>query len=262
MNAVNFQKSFLTFRIDTEKKAPETVSHPPPFSLNNARIQLECRLTILNPAGRVEDTFFLGASCKTERVGVGRDIWTEPNADFVPIFSETHFLNLKTYARVGVEVDRYPPSETKQPDRQFGRNEDTFDRVTIDVRETPAELLASSDEIVAATLRGDPLTARTTFSGSAFSAVAEYPVKTMNANERDGVYQTDTGPVLFPDLDADAESLMPSLQLAFVAFNHPDWSEWIIRAPVPVAQEIEVYHYHRKLRIEGRNEVLRIVDSD
>ena len=46
MKAINFQRSFLTFRIDTEKKPPQTVSHPPPFSLNNARIQLDCRLRI------------------------------------------------------------------------------------------------------------------------------------------------------------------------------------------------------------------------
>ena len=37
--------------------------------------------------------------------------------------------------------------------------------------------------------------------------MVEYPVKTMNANERDMVYQTDTGPVLLPDLSAETEKL-------------------------------------------------------
>ena len=36
--------------------------------------------------------FALGANCKTEQVGVDRDIWMEPNADFVPIMSGLRFL--------------------------------------------------------------------------------------------------------------------------------------------------------------------------
>jgi hypothetical protein len=259
MQALDFQNSFLTFRIDTEKKMPATVSHPPPFSLNNARIQLECRLTVSDRCGDLVDTFVLGASCKTERVGVDRDIWTEPNADFVPIFSGNHFLNLKTYARAGMEVDRFPPAETRQPERQSGRIADTFDSVRIEPCERPAELLSMPEEIVAATLAGDPLVARTTISSEEWTAVAEYPLKTMNANERDDIYQCDTGPVLFPDPGiADADALLPELQLAYVAFNGPDWSEWIVRAPVSIGPGITVYHYHRCVRVEGANEVLRL----
>ena len=42
MNTIDFARSFLTFRIDTLKKPPQTVSHPPPYTLNSARIQLDC----------------------------------------------------------------------------------------------------------------------------------------------------------------------------------------------------------------------------
>ncbi len=256
MKAINFHRSFVTFRIDTEKKPPQTVSHRPPFSLNNARIQLDCRLRITEHETGETETFVLGANCKTERVGVDRDIWTEPNADFVPIFSDTHFLNLKTYARAGIEVDRYPPGDTQQPDRQHGRIADTFDQVKIDVCECVAEVLSSPGEIIDATLSGVPLVARTEITSRDYSATVEYPIKTMNANERDGIYQTDTGPVLLPDLSVGPEKLMKTLQLAFVAFNNPNWSEWLVREAVEVMPGISVYHYARPLRIEGRNEVL------
>ncbi len=38
MPTIDFSRSFLTFRIDTLKKPPQTVSQQPPYSLNNARI--------------------------------------------------------------------------------------------------------------------------------------------------------------------------------------------------------------------------------
>lgn len=39
MQIPDLARSFLTFRIDLTKQPAITVSHKPPFSLNNARIQ-------------------------------------------------------------------------------------------------------------------------------------------------------------------------------------------------------------------------------
>lgn len=113
----HFPWSFLTFRIHTRKKPTQTGSHKPPYSLNNARVQIECRLQVTEKKTGEVQKFVLGAICKTERVGVTADIWTEPNADFAPIFSETQFMHVKTYARVGEGVDLYPPGSGKQPAR-------------------------------------------------------------------------------------------------------------------------------------------------
>ena len=85
MAAIDFSCSFLTFRIDTLKKPPQTVSHKPPYSLNNARIQLDCVCDITEISTNVTQRFVMGVNCKTERVGVTSDIWLKPNADFVPI---------------------------------------------------------------------------------------------------------------------------------------------------------------------------------
>ncbi|MBG87835.1 MAG: hypothetical protein CMO80_13155 [Verrucomicrobiales bacterium] len=258
MEAIDFNRSFVTFRIDTEVRQPLTVSHKPPFSLNNARIPIECRCTISEKKSGAKQTFVLGASCKTERVGVEEDIWTQPNADYCPIFSEDRFLNLKTYARVGTEVDRYPPGSGTQSDRQSGRIEHTFDSVRIDITAVEGEALESAQEIVTAVLANQLLVAHTELENDRYHALIEYPVKTINANERDWIYQTDTGPVLFPDLSRDPTSLMSRLELAFAAFNNPKWIEFLLRVPTNVADGADVYHYSRSVRCDAHNQIIRL----
>ncbi len=255
MTLPEFARSFLTFRIDTLKKPPATASHKPPFSLNNARIQIDCRCVVTERETGVEQRFVLGANCKTERVGVERDIWTEPNADFVPVFSDTHFLHLKTYAKCGTDVELYGHEGRPQTDRQHGLISDAFDDVRIELAEAPAEELATAREIVAATLDNRPLVARTVIQTERYTATIDYPVKTMNANERDGIYQTDTGPILFPDLTREPDELLAGMELAFAAFNCPDWAEFIVRSPTSVADDIAVQHYSKGVRLDCRNRV-------
>lgn len=259
MNVIDFAGSFLTFRIDTERKPPGTVSHQPPYSLNNARIQLECCCEISEKSTGWNEKYVLGASCKTERVGVERDIWTKPNADFVPIFSASGFLNLKTYAQAGQDVDLYPPGSGKQTDRQTGLHEDVFDSTRIDIVDRPGVLLNSAQEIVEATLSNQPMTARTRIESDRYVATIEYPVKTMNANERDGIFQTDTGPILYPDLTAEPHDLLTQFELAFSAFNCFDWVEFLVRTETEIADGISVYHYSRSVRHNSQNEVFRLL---
>lgn len=258
MKTVDFGHSFLTFRIDTEKKPPKTASHQPPFSLNNARIQIECRCLVIEKSTGQTQTFVLGASCKTERVGVERDIWTEPNSDFVPIFSEDRFLTLKTYARAGIDVELYPPGSGTQTDRQTGTIADAFDNVRIDVAECEGTVLETAEEIVNATLANDLLVARTEIESERYRSTIEHPIKTMNANERDMVYQTDTGPVLLPDLTQPPESILDNLELAFSAFNNPAWIEFLVRTSTEIAKGVNVYHYSRAIRCDARNQVIRV----
>ena len=57
-------------------------------------------------------------------------------------------------------------------------------------------------------------------------------MKTINANERDWIYQTDTGPHLLPDLSRARPTICcGGMRLAFSAFNVPDWIEFIVRVP-------------------------------
>lgn len=255
----DFSRSFLTFRLDFERKPPFTVTHQPPYSLNNARIQLESVCWVTDKASNQRHRFLLGASCKTERVGVERDVWTEPNADFAPIFAADRFMNLKTFARAGVEVERYPPGSGQQSDRQTGVIEEIFDDFNAVLGSSPALRLESGKSIVEATLENAPLVARTEIENERYLASIEYPVKTMNANERDIVYQTDTGPILWPDLTREPADLLTGFDLAFSAFNGPDWVEVLLRVPTEIAPSVSVYHYSKSVRADVRNHVFRIL---
>lgn len=259
MKTINFARSFLMFRIDTLKKPPKTTSHKPPFSLNNARIQLDCRCSVTEKSSGWSDTYVLGASCKTERVGVEQDVWTEPNSDFIPIYSDRGFLNLKTYAQTGIDVDLYPTGSGGQTDRQSGLRAEVFDDSRIDVVECDGEVLTSAAAIVEATLKNQPLNARTEIETDRYCAVIEYPVKTMNANERDDIYQTDTGPIILPDFASEPDEMLQRLELAFAAFNCAKWIEMLVRVPTQVNEDVNVYHYSESLRFDARNEVIRLL---
>ena len=69
VEAIDFSRSFLWWRIDTDMVPPGTITVPPPYALNNARVPLDCLCTITAPGGLVRRRFALGTSCKTEAVG-------------------------------------------------------------------------------------------------------------------------------------------------------------------------------------------------
>lgn len=260
MPTIDFARSFLTFRIDTLKKPPQTTSHKPPFTLNNARIQLDCVCDITEKSTGRAHRYVLGASCKTERVGVPADIWTVPNADFVPIVSTDRFLNIKTYAWIGQEqiVTLFGLGKL-QPDRQVGNAIEAFDALRIHVEECSGEWLETPQAIIAATYAHHPLTAITEYETELYRVSLTYPVKTFNVNERDNVYQTDTGPVLYPDLTRSPEELIGGFDMAYSAFNCPEWIEFLVRTPTDVPGNARVYHYTKPVRVnETRNRLFRV----
>ncbi len=256
MTVPNFGASFLSFRIDWNLKQSLTSSHKPPYTLNTARIQIESSCKISDRATGAAQSFVLGASCKTEYVGVERDMWTQPNADFCIVLSADAFLILKSWDRNNKGVMRYPASLGEQPERQSGRVSDTYERVSINLRSWPARRLDGAAAIVRATLADELLIGRCAYClHDRFDIEIDFPIKTMNANEREWIYQADTGPVLFPDLNADSRNWIDSFQLAYIAFNREDWAEFILQAPTPLSEGISVNHYSRIARMETRNTV-------
>ena len=262
MKVLEFARSTITFRIDLDVIPPRTLSHQPPFQMNNARVQIDgmCRVTE-RASGRVH-TFVLGGDCKTERVGATSDLFLEPNADFIPIFSDDAFMHLKTFARAGTHAQAYPPGSGDQSDRLTSALTDSFVDVHFDLVEREGERLADGAAIVDAVLVNDVIVGIHRIANDRYTAEVEYPVKTINANERDIVYQTDTGPILLPDLDREPADLLTGLELAFTAANAPDWAQLIVRTRTPIADGVEVYHYARSTRVEEiANEFYRIPDD-
>ena len=262
MKLLEFARSTILFRIDLDVLPPPTLSHKPPFQMNNARIQIDgvCRVTE-RASGRLH-TFVLGGDCKTERVGATADLFLEPNADFIPLFSDDAFMHIKTFARAGTHAQAYPPGSGEQSDRLTAKLTDTFVDAHFDLVEVEGELLADGHAIVASILANDVIVGIHRLQTDRYDVEIEYPVKTINANERDIVYQTDTGPILWPDLDRDPADLLTGLELAFTAANAPDWAQIIVRGRTSIADGVEVYHYANSIRVEGiANEFYRLPDT-
>jgi hypothetical protein len=258
MQVCDFARSFLTFRIDLLKKQPVTVSHKPPFTLNNARIQLDCRCQVTFPDSRQTREYVLTASCKTERVSVTEDIWTQPNADMCAVASQEDFLIVKSWDQNNKGVKLYPPSLGDQPERQVTAVAEALDRLRIDVRLTEGAVLEKTEEIVEAVHANRPLVSRTEYTTEdGLRVLLEYPVKTINASERENFYQIDTGPVLFAaPPTAAGENPIARLRHAFIAHNAPDWAEFLVNVPTPLADGISVNHYSQAVRVTVNNSMI------
>ncbi len=263
MTTYDFARSYLRFRVDLAEQAAITLSHKPPTTVNNVRIGIECRCELIHRPSGVKRIYALGASCKTERVGASRDLWLEPNADFCLTLSDQEFLIIKNWQKCNMGVMRFPPSLGVQPERQIGNPREAWVESSVTFREVPAARTLDSVETIIAAIRTDqPIVSHTEYDDGDYRVVIDHPVKTINFSEREGVFQTDTGPILLPDLRparlAAEPSLIGCLDLAYSAFNARDWAEFIVLVPTPVSEAITVNHYSQPRRVTGACNVLRM----
>ena len=253
MLTFDFSRSFLTFQMDLQKQPMITLSHKPPTTLNNARIQLEARCLLTEIRSGKSKEYVLGASCKTERVGADCEIWTIPNADFCPVVSQDEFLTIKSWQKRDMGVRLQPPSHGRQPERQSGSTRDAWANLRIDLFPVEGEVLDSFEAINTATLSNRRLVSRIEYEDGGYHVCIDHPVKTMNVSDRERVYQTDTGPILLPDFSPERNTrmLIEHFDLAFAAVNAPDWAEFVINVPTSLTPDISVNHYSQTRRIEN-----------
>lgn len=254
MQTIDFNRSFIRWRVDSLLHPAVTVTHVPPTTLNNVRISLECRCQLIERLTGRSHTYVLGASCKTERVGATQECWLLPNADFCLIASEQEFLILKSFARNAMEFERSPGAIAIPQERQSGDCRSVFAGFHLHYRPMRGRALPALDDIIEA-IRGDRhIVSRTEYSVGDYHVILEHPVKTINYSEREQVFQTDTGPILLPDLSAErlasCTRLVECFDLAYSAFNSMNWAEFIVNVPTPVGEAITVNHYSRPSRIE------------
>jgi hypothetical protein len=253
----DFYRSFLRFRIDLNITQPRTVSQPPPFTLNNARFPLECVLRLTQPEalGGKTTQYVLGSSCKAEQVHVTENVWHEPAADMCLVASPDEFLVIKSWDRNNRGVMLSPPTLGEQPERQAGRCSDAFTALNLTHKFADARLLTSTEEIVDAVLNDRPLVSQTEYQLENGTGVfLEYPVKVVNASEREMFYQVDTGPVLIPDVASfDGVHEISMLRQAFMAHNTLNCTEMLMNVPTPIGSGLSVNHYSRVVKVQATN---------
>jgi hypothetical protein len=107
-----------------------------------------------------------------------------------------------------------------------------------------------------------PMVSQTELSdpNTGLRAIIECPIKTMNISHDKKMYQVDTGPVVFADLSQRFPDPIDSLSLAFIAFNVPEFADFVIEQPTPVVEDgvekCTTLHYSTPISRPARNVLL------
>lgn len=234
MQALDFSRSFVTFT--TFERA------------NNARIQVEARCLWTDVAQGATEELFLIASCKSEYTYAKDNLFQHPNYDFCGVFNEQQFCILRTHASAADD----------KPEVNLVANR--FDHVSCHIVCAEAELLSTTEQGVAATLAGKRLAAATEIESEdgRLRCRLEYPVKTMNANDIEWMYQIDTGPVPYPTWSSGCELIAGRFELAYVAWNAPHFADFVIQRPTELGAGIATPHYSGIVSVPARNELFAL----
>lgn len=215
---------------------------------NAVRFWVESRTRIIDDkTGKHEDYYQCGA-CKSENTFAPKNLFITDNYDFTPIFGPEYTVLFRRKASLNPNY-----MDVKKTSDAWGG----LIYRTRDARS--AELLVSNEKIRSATHAGWPLVAQTEISNAqtGLRAIIEYPVKTMNIEDRKNIYQVDTGPVAYPDLSRRRDRWIDSISLAYVAFNVPGFADFVIEAETPVTEggrEVaKIRHYSRLVTHDAKN---------
>ncbi len=232
MNAIDFGRSFIGC------KAPD----------NSVRFWIESRTRITDEASGTTEDFYQCGSCKSENTFGKKDLFYDTNYDFMPIFGTRSGVIFRSHA---FETDNY---------REIHHGDDClWGGGNYHLVELPARPIRTPEEIRQATRSFAPLVAETEIwnNDTQLRAVFQYPIKTMNIQEANDIYQVDTGPLAFADLSERRETLVEQICLAFVAFNVEHFADFVIEAPTPIiengSQVTRVPHYSKIVSLEAKN---------
>ena len=198
--------------------------------------------------GEATEDYLQGASCKSEHTFVATDLFQKDNYDFLPIFGPEQGIIFRRKAYLNENYKSYVPSA-----ELFGGVSEHL------VEASQAQLLETTEKVREATYRFAPIVAQTEIAdeGTGLRAILECPVKTMNTQRDINMYQVDTGPVLFADLSRRFTRHVESVALSFVAFNVPDFADFVVERPSQIQADggtsCQVHHYSELISLPSVN---------
>ena len=227
---IDFNRSFITWTIEWAEPDPVYAYAGgfvgEPGEATTSRLQIDAGCEIVDEARGTACTIYLTAPCRSEFIIADDNLFQVPNGEFraavgdacmVPIAAEPSWEN---------EGARRQPIAAQ------------FAEFAIDLRTHDAEALASDDAVVAASLAGDRLNARSTYRDEArgLTVTVEYPIKLINLHAGGGRYQVCTGAVALPDLTTWDGAGVDRVFAAHAAFTADDHVEFILRRGVEIAE--------------------------
>ncbi len=221
--------------------------------MNSVRFWVESRTRIIDDAAGTWADYYQCASCKSENTFAIKGLFMEDNYDFLPILGEGLWLVFRRPAYVS---ERY--RSVKPVEEMWGDPELRLEAAPI-VTE-----LDTWEQIRDATAAAIPIVTQTELwnEETRLRAIIECPTKTMNISLEKQMYQVDTGPVAYPDLSKRYDPAIDCLSLAFIAFNAPDFADFVIEQPTPVIvngeEKTQVYHFSNPFSVTARNRVIAL----
>lgn len=215
---------------------------------NEVRFWVESRTRIIDEKSGESEDYVQAGSCKSEHTFAEKNLLHEDNYDFLPIFGPEWSI---VYRRKAYLFDGYKECRRSQ---DYWNGQKYY---LVEGREV--EELASTEAIRQATYDYVPIVSQTEIRNeeTGLRAILECPVKTMNTNRENDIYQVDTGPLAFPDLSRRHERHVDGIDLAFVVFNAPHFADFVLEVPTKVGNE-EVHHYSKLLTLEAKNRVYAV----
>jgi hypothetical protein len=232
------------------------------FTVNKdqmTRILIDARTFVTDhKSGRTWE-FFLITPCKGEHMWRDDKMFQEPSFDFAGVFSREERVIYRTWVT-------HDPARKMEFD--FGVNATYFDKTTFTLTPmTGARKMKDDHESYAAARADRVMACRTSVKSpdGRWSAVMEYPLKTVNLLMSKEQVQVDTGPLLLPTWaipgwgDAMSERVIENLRMAFVVYNAPGVAEFSVRLPTETAPGApKVWHYSRVIRIPAESTLFAV----
>lgn len=246
---------------DTPGKSPFCLDYGKSFVRNTGernavRMWIESRTIIYDLKSGSVNEYFQCGSCKSEDTFAAKDLFYKDNYDFLPVFGKDKVLVFRRHA-----------SERENRYRTIKPLEEMWGKDPVIHLPEPASITALDtwEKIREATVSGVPIVTHTEINNEALGlrAVIECPCKTLNINNARQLYQTDTGPAALPDLDRRYEEQIDCLRLAFIAFNAPEFADFVVEVPTPVLRDDQkvatVYHYSELLTLTTKNKLYAVM---
>jgi hypothetical protein len=221
--------------------------------INSVRFWVESRTRLIDDRAGTWTDFYQCGACKSENTFAERDLFMKDNYDFTPVFGGGDVLVFRRTARIH---ERY---------RTVKKASELWGEPSLKLRKGARfEELTTWDAIAHATAGAIPMVSQTEIANAEtqLRAIIECPSKTMNIQTEKKQYQVDTGPIAFPDLTKRSAPPIDTFSLAFVAFNAPNFADFVIEQPTSVAEDNgvthQLYHYSNTLSMTARNRLFAV----
>lgn len=244
MRPLQYERSYVTWSIPHNPNDKRVPGHK--TWGNSARILFDARCVLTEDATGQSEEFFLIVPCRTEWMYQERNMIQNPSGEYRAMHTRERYRTLGKGMTAPIEAARSI------------RALDVFTAYEITTNEYPVVTeLTTNQAVVDATRKGLPIIAQTEIRENGYTAVLEFPVKTMNFLPDRIRFQVDTGPLLLPDFSATDDHWIDRMLMAHTVYNTFDHAEYVARRPTPLVidgrEVATVLHYSDYRAYTARN---------